>query len=248
MSYQKSSLSKHSKFNSLEVQIFQGSIPGRYRADLVIVVDVLRAFTTTHMAFLCNADRILCVQTIDRAFKLQDADAELILVGEKDGYPISGFDFGNSPAMILEHDLTGKSVVLRTTNGVRALLDARGARHVVATGMTNLPATVGYVHNCALNVERPFHVNIVASDPRSDEDLACAELLQDALLGGDWKQKLEGVRQRVRDSSSAEKFRDPQRAEFSLADLSLSLEIYPSEFAMVLDQNTPVPALRRATV
>jgi 2-phosphosulfolactate phosphatase len=40
-------------------------------AGVVVVVDVIRAFTTAAAAFAAGAERILCVETLSEAFALQ---------------------------------------------------------------------------------------------------------------------------------------------------------------------------------
>ena len=42
--------------------------------------------------------------------------------GERGGLPIEGFDLGNSPAEFMPQAVGGKTVVLTTTNGTKALL------------------------------------------------------------------------------------------------------------------------------
>ena len=64
---------------------------------VVVIIDVLRAFTTAAYAFGSGVREIRIVTTAEEAFDLRRADPKLVLVGEIDGRPIDGFDFGNSP-------------------------------------------------------------------------------------------------------------------------------------------------------
>ena len=57
-----------------------------------MVVDVLRAFTTTAYAFDRGAKEIILVSTIEEAFELRERDGDYLLVGEVNGLPIDGFD------------------------------------------------------------------------------------------------------------------------------------------------------------
>lgn len=96
-------------------------------AEAFVVIDVLRA-TTTIAAFLAaGASRITAVDALDLG-RERASTAGALLAGEVGGLPPKGFDFGNSPRDAAAAALTGREVVLFTTNGTRALcrLAARG--------------------------------------------------------------------------------------------------------------------------
>lgn len=88
----------------------------------VIVVDILRAATVEAFLLAQGATRILPVETVDEAFMLKKNYPDYLLVGEENGYPIKGFDFGNSPSQIHKRDFSGKTIVHRSSNGTRQLL------------------------------------------------------------------------------------------------------------------------------
>ena len=85
-----------------------------------------------------GVDRFLPVETVEeaRAHKVQDPN--LLLAGERGGLPLEGFDLGNSPAEF--KDISGKSVVLTTTNGTVALHRVRHAKRVYVGALLNLDA------------------------------------------------------------------------------------------------------------
>ena len=60
--------------------------------------------------------------------------------GERGGLPIVGFDLGNSPAEYGTTAVAGKTVILTTTNGTKALLHARAASQVLVGAFVNLSA------------------------------------------------------------------------------------------------------------
>src|SRR5262245_64699993 len=83
----------------------------------VVVIDVLRAFTTAAYALASGAGEIVLVSTPEQAFVLRERWPRALLVGEVGGRPIPGFDHGNSPAAMQELDLRGKPIGLRSSSG-----------------------------------------------------------------------------------------------------------------------------------
>jgi 2-phosphosulfolactate phosphatase len=56
----------------------------------VVVIDVLRAFTTAAFAFAAGAADITLVGAIEEAFALRERNPDLLLAGEVYGLPIEG--------------------------------------------------------------------------------------------------------------------------------------------------------------
>ncbi|MCK9588887.1 MAG: 2-phosphosulfolactate phosphatase, partial [Terrimicrobiaceae bacterium] len=63
-------------------------------ADAVVVVDVLRAFSTAAVALARGAIEIYPVLDVAEAFERRAREPDLILMGETDCRPIPGFDLG----------------------------------------------------------------------------------------------------------------------------------------------------------
>ncbi len=76
---------------------------------LVVVIDVLLAFTTAPFAFAANACDIVPVSTLAEAEALRTRFPSALLMGEVGGFPPAGFDFGNSPAALIGQDLQGET-------------------------------------------------------------------------------------------------------------------------------------------
>jgi 2-phosphosulfolactate phosphatase len=85
--------------------------------DSVVVIDVLRAFTTAAHAFHAGATEIWLCRGSDEAFALRGRAPGAVLVGEAGGQKIPGFDHGNSPSELQAADLRGRVVILRSSNG-----------------------------------------------------------------------------------------------------------------------------------
>lgn len=93
------------------------------RAHAVVVVDVLRATSSLIAMFDQGLLRAIVSDRIQEARHLAIRNFSL-LCGEVKSLPAPGFDFGNSPADFAASDFRGKSAVLFTTNGTRAIVAA----------------------------------------------------------------------------------------------------------------------------
>jgi len=184
---------------SINIRISQGHAPPANPDGITVVIDVIRAFTTAHFAFVGGAREILLVATAYEALALKQRRPELLLAGEIDALPIDGFDMGNSPYEVRQTDVRQRTLVQRTTNGVIATLAARNSAQVLVAGLINAEATARWIR-----AQHPTHVLLVASHPSGDEDVACAEYLA-GLLGGEGISLSEAI-QRTRNASAAEKF------------------------------------------
>jgi 2-phosphosulfolactate phosphatase len=223
----------------VRIDIYQGHTPDHQPADIHVVIDVLRAFTTTHVAFQRGVEEILLARTVEQAFALKDRHPECILAGERDARKVEGFDAGNSPAALSEMDLQGRRMILTTSNGVRATTHALDGRHVLVAGWTSAPATLARIDELAGPDAR---VALFASHPHSDEDIACAEYLRTRLRGQD--PPTAPIVERMRTSSSAQKF---YSEDFDLADLECATGEPTGEFAMEVQEAEP-PVLRPTPV
>ena len=90
----------------------------------VVVVDVIRAFTTAAYAFGAGAAEIYLVADVEEALSFKAAHPGTIALGENRGLRPVGFDYPNSPAMVSRADLTGRTLVQRTSAGTRGVVAA----------------------------------------------------------------------------------------------------------------------------
>lgn len=104
--------------------------------DVAVVIDVLRMTTTATQLFSRGLDRLAVVAGATEATELATANSSLLL-GERGGLPLPGFDFGNSPLEHQDSNLSGRTAVISTTNGSKAVEAAAGARHVLLGAIVN---------------------------------------------------------------------------------------------------------------
>ena len=63
-----------------------------------------------------------------------------IAAAERNGEVVEGFAYGNSPLAYVGQDLRGKTIVMTTTNGTKAINLAKDARKLVIGSFLNLTA------------------------------------------------------------------------------------------------------------
>lgn len=119
-------------------------VPGQYplyAADMgiVVVIDILRATSAMVAAFEHGVDRIIPVGTIEEARQYIGRPG-YIAAAERNGEVVEGFAYGNSPLAYVDQDLRGKTIVMTTTNGTKAINLAKNARRLVIGSFLNLTA------------------------------------------------------------------------------------------------------------
>jgi 2-phosphosulfolactate phosphatase len=132
----------------VHVHLLPSLIPaGRLADGLAIVLDVLRATTVMIHALAAGAEAIVPCLEVDaaRTAALGFPPGRVLLAGERLGLPILGFDQGNSPEEFTKARCAGKTLVMTTTNGTRAIDAALTAERVLIAGFVNATAVVNKV-------------------------------------------------------------------------------------------------------
>ena len=191
----------------MQIDVLDHVAGARAARGIAVVIDVFRAFSVAPHAFAAGAVRVLPVGAVDDALALRDRLAGAVLVGERHGRRLPGFDAGNSPTEILALDLRGRTVIHTTHAGTQGLVNATAADEVLTGGFVNLSATCRHILS-----RRPAHVSLVRmgheARARCDEDDLYAEHLERMLRGGA-APATEPVRERLRSAPAAQKFFDP---------------------------------------
>ncbi len=161
-----------------------------HRRDLAnttcVVFDVLRATSTMVTALGNGAEALIPVEEIDHALRLRHDRPELLLAGERGGVRIHTegsnpltFDLGNSPREFKRNVVEGRTIVITTTNGTRALLACRAAPIVLVASFLNLSATCERIHSDA-----PAELLLICGGTYHEaayEDVLCAGAVIDSL-------------------------------------------------------------------
>jgi 2-phosphosulfolactate phosphatase len=146
-------------------------------------------------------------------------------MGEVGGLPPEGFDFGNSPTRILEHDLTGITLVQRTGAGTQGAVRSVNADVMLATSFVTAQATIDHVMKL-----KPHEINfVITGGMGNDEDVACADFFEKQFTG----QAVEarGFIQRVYDARDALEHME-EHPQFPYSDLDYCSRINAFDFAL----------------
>lgn len=196
----------------------------------VVVVDVLRAFTTAAYAFAAGAHRIWLVDTVEAALTLKASRPGALAMGEDGGRRIAGFDFANSPAEVAAADLAGRDVVQRTSAGTRGVVAASAAQRRWCASLVCASATAAAVSASGLGP--PAYVISGWRDAArtGEDDLVTARFIEQLRTG-----------QPAEADAAAEAVRTSREAEVTLAlgpghvdprDVELATHVDRFDFAM----------------
>lgn len=146
--------------------------------DVAVVIDVLRATSVMAVAFAAGARRIVTCSTVGEARRFAAYHGpDSRLCGERGCRRIEGFDFGNSPREYAAEVVSGRTLVLTTTNGTRAVEAARNVPSLLASSFLNLNATASKL----VGIER-VHLVCAGTDSRvTGEDILAAGALVEQL-------------------------------------------------------------------
>jgi 2-phosphosulfolactate phosphatase len=207
----------------VEIHIVKGIDGARLAEGVVVVIDVLRAFTTAAYAFNAGIAEIELVSTAEEAFAIAG-----FRMGEIGGRLIPGFDHNNSPSRLLGKQLAGRGV-LRTGSGTQCVAAANRASEVWLGSLVVAAATAR-----ALSDRRAVTLVASGSPDEGEEDLACADWIASLLQGQPARR--DAILDAVRTSRAAAKHR-PGDSDFPAGDVDCAMAIDAFDFAMKVDRN-----------
>ncbi len=213
---------------------------GRYEAaearGVIIVIDVIRAFSVAAYVLAGGAQALWLVRTVEEAFALRERNPEVLLIGEVGGRLIPGFDLNNSPALMIASDVRGRILIQRTGAGTQGALAVANAAHILLSSLVNARATATHARILAESTGgivtlHPTQGGLDNGEP--GEDQVCANYLE-ALLRGqeDARDILAREIARLRGAGRFETWQQGE-SDFPAEDIPLVLDVDHFDFAMV---------------
>jgi 2-phosphosulfolactate phosphatase len=184
--------------------------------DIYIVVDVIRATTSMAVMFDRGAARVLAAGGIEQAREAARLVPGRLLCGERNVQRIPGFDYGNSPVQFSQLDLSGRELVMTTTNGTRAFYACPEQATRLAGSFYNAEAATSYTLELARTRQCDIHIVCAGESGYFGlDDTVCAGYLTLELL-----RQQPGIQ--LWDSTNAaialyEAFKPPRVLDFSNA-------------------------------
>lgn len=200
-------------------------IEGARQAEgLVVIIDVFRAFSLECWLYAMGAEEIRPVGAIEDALAWREKDPEAILIGERHGRKLDGFDFGNSPSTVDPEIIRGKRIIHTTSAGTQGVANAIHAEEILTGSFVNAQAIAGYIRQ-----RNPEIVTLVCMGKEglapAEEDELCALYLQSLLTGEampDIEERLQALR-----TGGGRHFFDPELRD-----------VFPEkDFWMCIDRN-----------
>ena len=121
--------------------------------SIVVIIDVLRATSTIATALFNGAKCVIPVDSVSKCLEI-GRQIESITAGERDGQIAEGLEYGNSPFEYPPEFISGKTLVLTTTNGTRLLHMAldKGAKQIVTGSFPNLSSVCKHLVDAKQNL------------------------------------------------------------------------------------------------
>jgi 2-phosphosulfolactate phosphatase len=219
---------------AMDIRIYSCLDGAAEASGTVLVIDVYRAFTCQALAFANGARKVLLTDDPEEALRWKAEGRGDLTMGEvshQGTYEETGFDFDNSPRNFYHHDVSGKTLIQRTSSGVAGI-------HAAAPRATALYAVSFMVAEATVRAVRrrhPDRVSLLAMGAwgyRTDEDELCAIYLRSRLQGR--QPDLDAIRSLIRAGNSYPWYEDypddgyPSDAEialqFDLCDFAIKVE------------------------
>ena len=194
----------------MEIRINHLIEGARQAEGLVVIIDVFRAFSLECWLFAMGAREIRPVGAIEDALAWRDRDPEAVLIGERHGRKLDGFDFGNSPSTVDPEIIRGKRIIHTTSAGTQGVSSAVHAQEILTGSFVNAKAIAEYIRR-----KNPAVVTLVCMGKEglapAEEDELCALYLQSLLRGSpmpDIDERLQALR-----TGGGKHFFDPDNQE-----------------------------------
>ena len=196
----------------------------------VVVIDVLRAFSTAAYAFGAGARRIWLVESVDEALAVKAARPGTLAMGEERGRRVPGFDFANSPVELAGADVRGRDIVQRTTAGTFSVVAAKGASRRWCASLVCASATAAAVTEAGLGEPAYVISGWFDDDHPGEDDRLTAELIERVRTGvparaGETAAAVAATPEAVRTQSLGAPHVDPR-------DIELATRVDAFDFAM----------------
>lgn len=215
----------------MNIKILQLIEGAKKAMGLTVIIDVFRAFTVEAWLINNGAKRIYPVGDKQIAYNLKEQNPDLVLIGERDGVMLKGFDFGNSPSQIENIDFSGKTVIHTTSAGTQGIANAVNAQEIITGSLVNAKAIARYIEKSGytdislvcmgLNGVRPI-----------EEDTLCANYIKSLIEGS--AINLAPEIEKLKSTSGAKFFDKTQQSVFPERDFYLSTDADRFDFVLRL--------------
>ena len=206
----------------------------REATGVAVIIDVFRAFTVE--AYLMNngADRVIPVGDMQIAYDYKKENRDVILVGERHGKILPGFDYGNSPSQLEHEFFDGKTIVHTTSAGTQGIANAINADVILTGSLVNAKAIVDYIKKNNYQDVSLVCMGLEAIS-QTEEDNLCAYYIK-SLLEDNPIEVADEI-EKLKVTSGAKFFDKEQQDVFPEKDFYLSTEVNKFNFVLKLEKD-----------
>lgn len=126
--------------------------PQKIYGKTVIVLDIFRCTSTIVTALANGGAEVIPAASTEEAIEISSKmpPGTFVMAGEVKGEKISSFEFGNSPMEFTSDKISGKKIILTTTNGTNAIKSCKPAKTILISSFLNAAS----VTSCAVGYSR----------------------------------------------------------------------------------------------
>lgn len=197
---------------------------------LAVVIDVFRAFTVEPYLINNGVKKIIPVGDIQIAYDYKNKDSNIVLIGERNGIILPGFDYGNSPSQIENVDFSEKVVIHTTSCGTQGIAKSVNARQIITGSLVNAQAIVRYIIQNKIDDVSLLTLCRQGELP-FDEDVLCAKYIK-GLLENVPLNNIEEEIEKLKTTSGSKFFDKLKQKDFPERDFYLCTEINKFDFVL----------------
>ena len=220
----------------MKIRVFHLVDGAREATGVTVIIDVFRAFSVEAYLTQQGVSLLRPVGDMEIAYEAKRRDPSVILVGERKGVKLPGFDYGNCPTEFEGVDFTGKTVYHTTSAGTQGVANAANASEILTGSLVNASAIAKYI--LASGAE---DVSLVAMGLRglrpTAEDELCATYIKSILEGRPFtKAQLAAAVEDLKRTDGAKFFDPAQSAVFPTRDFELCTAVDRFDFVLRVEQ------------
>ena len=218
----------------MNIQILEMIEGARQAKGLTVIIDVFRAFSLECYLMAKHPAQLCPVGAKETAYAWKENHPEAILIGERHGVILPGFQYGNSPSQTADADLEGKTLIHTTSAGTQGIVNASGATEILTGSLVNAAAIARYIK--ASDTEE---VSLVAmgweGKEEAPEDVLCARYIKSLLEGTSMDMEKELSMLRVT-PSGAKFFKSETQDVFPEGDYWMCTDVDRFDFVLKVSQ------------
>jgi len=178
-------------------------------------------------------------------FKEIIENPDYILIGERQGKILPGFDYGNSPSQIENVDFTGKTVIHTTSAGTQGIANAKNADVILTGSLVNAKAIAEYIKKKNFEDVSLVCMGLAGTSP-IEEDTLCAEYIK-SLLENNPIELIDRIKD-LKKTSGAKFFDESKKDVFPEKDFYMSTDFDKFNFILKVEHKDNFDYIKKIKV